>query len=345
MNHARRLAPRKPLLALFLIFFACPSLAAVPLASREADRQAKFAVPTPKEAFVYVYRRADASDAPLTVVLNGRDTARLSPRTFAMWKVQPGRVELTAQGTTSVLTLQVQGGRVYYAELARLSSGVPVLRHVSFPVGRSEIHRARLVAQTRGAVRAAPPTAGAPPARTPPPRQRRDRFALSIKPGTYKLATESQTLNLTSGTFPLAFDASSSSVFALEGEWFVRPDISLGLEVVSFSNDYTTTSTPPGGSTDTRAVLINAKRYFLPASAWQPYVGAGLGSAVADFSGAITGSTSGVALQAIGGVQWRRDRVALRAEYKYLKADTEDDSGQKVKMTGRGLFLGIGVYF
>jgi opacity protein-like surface antigen len=291
---------------------------------------------------VYVYRGDDRSDAPLTVVLNGRDSAQLAPRTFVMWRVKPGRIELQPSGTISVLSLPLQGGRVYYVELKRLPSGVPVLRLVSFPVGRTAIHRARLIAQTGAATRAAPPVGATPPA---PSRRGAEKIALMLKPGSFKLATGSETLNLTGGTFPLQFDTTSSSVFGIEGEWFVRPDISLGLEFLSFSNDYTTTGTPPKGSTDTRAFLINAKRYFLPASAWQPYLGAGLGAASADLSGPITGTTSGFALQFVGGLQWRRDRFALRAEYKYLKADTEDDNSQKVDMSGSGLFVGIGFYF
>jgi opacity protein-like surface antigen len=171
-----------------------------------------------------------------------------------------------------------------------------------------------------------------------------------FKPGSFKINTESQTLNLTSGTtsstFALQFDSSSSSVFGVEGEWFVRPDISVGAELVKFSNNFMIASPAANETTDTIAFLVNAKRYFLPASDWQPYIGAGLGLATVDFSGPnIAGSTSGVALQAVGGVQWRRGQFALRAEYKYLKADTEDDFGQKVDMSGSGLFVGIGFYF
>jgi opacity protein-like surface antigen len=343
MRHLHRLALFRTLVALLCVAGVAPTLAAVPLASREADRQAKFAVPASSEAFVYVYRGDDRSDAPLAVVLNGRDTAQLAPRTFVMWRVRPGRIQLSATGTTSVLSLSLQGGRVYYAELSRLPSGVPVLRQVSFPVGRTAIHRARLIAQTGVAARAAPPVAAVRPA--PPPRRGAEKLALMLKPGAFKLATESQTLNLAGGTFPLQFDTTSSSVFAIEGEWFVRPDISFGLEYVSFSNDYTTTGTPPNGSTDARAFLVNAKRYFLPGSAWQPYVGAGLGVASASLSGPITGTTSGFALQLVGGLQWRQDRFALRAEYKYLKAETEDDNSQKVDMSGGGPFLAIGFFF
>ncbi|HEX9812530.1 MAG TPA: outer membrane beta-barrel protein [Burkholderiales bacterium] len=356
MTSARTLVPSRLLAALCSILLTAPALAAVPLAGRDADRLAKSAAPPKDQAFVYVYRREDRSNVALTVTLNGRDTVRLDSRTFALWKVKPGRIEITARGTTSALAFTVQGGRVYYVEVSRLPSGVPALRQVSFPIGRTEVHRSRLVEQG-AAARVVPPAAPAPATRapkaaTPPPPARRqgpDRFALMIKPGSFKIDTQSQTLNLVSGTSTLQFDTSSSSVFGLEGEWLVRPDISVGVEVVKFSNKHVDTSvTPPppnDGSTDTLAFLVNAKRYFLPASDWQPYVGAGLGSAVVDFAGPVTGSTSGIALQVMGGVQWRRDQFALRAEYKRLKADTEDNTGQKVDMSGSGFFLGIGFYF
>jgi len=351
MKCARPLVPAAVLAMLFLLVQALPTMAAAPLASRDADRQAKSAAPPKDQAFIYAYRREDRTNVSLTVSLNGRDTAQLDSRTFVMWRVKPGRVEVGARGTTSAITLNVQGGRVYYVEVKRLPNGIPNLRQVSFPIGRTEVYRSRLVQQGRGVARPAAPSVPAPAepaAKTPPPsappRRGPDRFALMIKPGSFKINTESQMITLSS-PFALQFDSSSSSVFGLEGEWFVRPDISVGGEIVKYSNAYTDSTTPGVGSTDTTAFLVNAKRYFLPGSSWQPYVGAGLGSAVVDFSGTITGNTSGIALQATGGVQWRRDQFALRGEFKYLKADTETDAGVKVDMSGTGIFLGIGIYF
>lgn len=330
----------------FLLIFvgaALPAVAAVPLASREADRQAKAAVPGAREALVYVYRQEGGAATPVAVTLNGRDAASLAPRTFTMWRVQPGRVEVGAEGTKSTLALRADGGRVYYVQLSRSSAGVSQLHQVSFPVGRTQIHRAQLVARTTAVARPAPsPAPAKAPARTPRTRQPAN-FALALKLGSFKLGEESQTI--VSNTERL-FDSSASSVFALEGEYFVRPDLSFGVEVVSYSNDFTTpSSAAQTGSTDTTAVFFNTKRYFLPAGAWQPYVGVGLGGAGVDFSGWITGSTGGFALQAMGGLQWRADRLAARAEYKYVSADTEDDNNQKVDMSGSGLFLGVGFYF
>lgn len=333
MNPAR-FVPVRSCAALLFFGFAAPLWADVPLATPEADRQAKFAVPAAEEALLYVYRR-DASGPPAVAVsLNGRAPVLLAPRTFAFWKLEPGRAELSAEGAASTASLRAEGGRVYYVELSHPSGGAPRLRQAPFPVGRSQIQRARLVA-------AAPP---APRATPRPARQRRGHFALALKAGSFELAEESQPIL---GATRL-FDASASSVFALEGEWFVGPDVSLGLELLSYANDYATAGVA-SGETDTTAVLFNVKRYFAVDRAWQPYLGLGIGAATVDFSatnaGGITGSTGGLALQAAAGVQWRGDRLALRLEYKYLNADTEDDNNQKVDLSGSGLFLGAGIYF
>jgi hypothetical protein len=141
------------------------------------------------------------------------------------------------------------------------------------------------------------------------------------------------------------FETSASSVLALEGEWFFRPDTSLGGEFVKYSNSYTTPGSSLGGEADTTVILANIKRYFVLVDEWAPYVGAGAGFGSTDFSGAISGSASGFALQLTGGLQWRRGSFALRAEYKYLRAKNEDDNNQKVDASGSGIFLGAGFYF
>ncbi len=328
MSHAHVDIARAFTAALLFVGFGLSAWADVPRASREADRQAKFAVPAAGEALVYVYRPNHAGAPAVAVAVNGRDSVQLAPRTFMLWKVEPGRAELTAEGAATRLVLPAEGGRVYYVEL----SGRPVaLRQVSFAAGRAQIQQAHLVARPA----AVPPA----PVATQPPRYR-GNVALALKAGSFKLAEESQRILSANRRF----DASASSVFALEGEWFVQPTTSFGLEVLSYANDYTTPGSTASGSTDTTAVLFNVKRYF-GARAWQPYLGLGIGGAAMDFSGVITGNTGGLALQLAGGLQWRSSRMAVRAEYKYLNADTEDDNGQKVDASGSGLFLGIGVYF
>jgi hypothetical protein len=320
-------------LALVLGSVGPSAWADVPLASRDADRQAKAAAPAKLEAFIYVYRGDDTDTTPIAVTLTGRETARLAPRTFGFWKVGLGRYELTVERSASTLPLQTEGGRVYYVELTRGGAGVPALRVVSFATGRTQVYRAQLVAQTKESTRVRAASAPSYPGAT--------NGAITFKLGSLKVAEATQTIV----SVPRVFDDSASSVLGVEGEWFLRPDISLGLELVRYSSKFTNVGGGAPGEIGTTAVLVNAKRYFLPDSSWQPFVGAGLGAAANSFSGSVTGNTGGLALQLIGGVQWRIGQFALRGEYKYLRAKTEDDSGQQVDVSGSGPFLSVGFYF
>lgn len=305
-----------------------------PAAGRDAERQAKTAVPQAGETIIYAYRPADTATAPLGVAIDGRDTARLTPGTFAMWRAKPGRHTVSAEGGASNVTLQCEGGRVCYVELARAPSGTTVLRPVSFGTGRAQVQRSRLVAP---AVSSARPRAGV----TAAPIDGSTRGAFMFKLGSFSLGEKTQTILGNTQQF----NSSASSVLALEGEWFFQPDMSLGGEFFKYSNNFTTGGSSVSGQADTTVFLANIKRYFVLADGLKPYVGAGAGFASTDFSGAITGSTSGPALQIAGGLQWRRGPFALRGEYKYLRAKTKDDNGQHVDMSGGGLFLGAGFYF
>ena len=345
------------LLLLLAGLLAAPAHAEVPLASASDDRLAKHATPAAGKSLLYVYR-IDSAGAPTTITLNGANSTRLAPQTFAYWSVSPGRVELRAPGTGATTALQSEAGRVYYVELAH-SSGGALLRQVPFAVGRPQLQRARLVTPdgqpAKAEKRAAPEKAEAPPPAAAPvvaadpapapasaPRPVHPaRAAITLKLGSFKLGEDTQTVVGSARRF----DAAASSVFALEGEWFVQPEFSVSVELLSFANDFTTTGSTAPGEIDSSAILFNAKYYFSPNSALQPYVGAGIGSAGTDFSGSITGGTGGLALQLVGGMQWRYGQLGLIAEYKYVSADTEDDAGQKVDVSGSGVFLGAGFHF
>lgn len=344
--------------ALYLGFMlACACVAAgaaaeTSLASREADRQAKAAVPLPGETLIYVYRPADSNTAPIAVTVAGADTRRLTPATFVLWRVKPRRHELRVEQGRSI-ALPTEGGRVYYVELTRTSSGAPALRPVSFASGRAQVQRAWLVGPARAPAPAPVPKRAPAPKPAPAPARPRAAAApapsldssahgaLTFKLGSLSLAQDTQTI-LGSAR---QFESSASSELALEGEWFFRPDTSLGGEFVKYSNPFSTPGSSGSGEADTMVFLANGKRYFVLADEWTPYVGAGAGFASTDFSGAISGSTSGFALQLTGGLQWRRGSFALRAEYKYLRAKTEDDTNQQVDASGSGLFFGAGFYF
>jgi opacity protein-like surface antigen len=166
--------------------------------------------------------------------------------------------------------------------------------------------------------------------------------AVIIKTGQFTLSKDSQVIL----NEPLQFDDSSTGVFGAELEWRMKDGISLGGEVTLYQNDWVSTLSPlNSGAVDTVIVMFNAKKYFAVSEIVHPYVGAGVGVAVTDFSGAITGNSSGLAIQAVGGIEFRWDKFGLYTELKALSADTEDDLNEEVDVSGTGVFVGLSIFF
>jgi opacity protein-like surface antigen len=96
----------------------------------------------------------------------------------------------------------------------------------------------------------------------------------------------------------------------------------------------------------TYAILARSKYYFRPGGAWQPYLGAGIGTVWSqDFSGPIHGLANGLGYQGVAGMQLRSDRFGVRLEYTYLRARLTDDEGEKIDASVRGVLLGVSFYF
>jgi hypothetical protein len=181
-----------------------------------------------------------------------------------------------------------------------------------------------------------------------PPKQRSaqpNTFVLTIKTGSVRLADASQTIAGNDWTL----DRSARSIAAIEGETRVgggTESLSLGFEVLRHDNRFRPESgSGVGGTMYTRAFLAKSKYYFLPGSAWQPYVGGGFGIVQAfDYSGPLH-SAEGVGYQGIVGMQLRGDRVGLKMEYLGLWAHPADDNGNKINLSSHGLFVGLSFYF
>ncbi len=308
-------------------------------ASPDDDRRAKQAVPVSGKALLYIYRKQDDNALVTTITLNGREVARLEPQTFGLWNVASGRNEIRADGKT--LALQCEPGRIYFVELTYLTVGGVALRQVSYATGRTQTHQARLA----GSSPSGSTTAKSTPAAAAPARAQRDNFVLALKLGSFKLADDSQTI-----ISAQRFDSSVSSLYAVEGEGFINDNLSIGGEYLHYSSAFTAVASGDPGKMTATVYLVNAKYYFgSSGNPWRPYVGAGLGAAVASFDGALTGDTGGVAVQAFAGMQWRWQWFGLRAEYKFLKADTEGTNAvggtEKMDASGSGFFLGASFHF
>ena len=180
-----------------------------------------------------------------------------------------------------------------------------------------------------------------------PPKQRThpNSFVLTLKTGSVRFADESQTVSGNNWSF----DRSASSIAALEGESRMgagTENVSLGFEVLRYDNRFRAASgSGVGGTMYTRAFLAKSKYYFLPGSAWQPYVGGGFGMVQAFDYSAPLHSAEGVGYQGVVGMQLRADRVGLKMEYLGLLARLSDDNGDRINVSSHGLFVGLGFYF
>jgi len=183
---------------------------------------------------------------------------------------------------------------------------------------------------------------------SPPAKQRSaqpNSFVLTLKTGSVRLSDDSQTVSGNNWTL----DRSASNVAALEGEARVgggTENLSLGFEVLRYDNRFRPESgSGVGGTMYTRAFLAKSKYYFLPGSAWQPYVGGGFGIVQAfDYSGPLH-SAEGVGYQGVVGMQLRADRIGMKMEYLGLLARLTDDIGDRVNVSSHGLFVGLSFYF
>jgi hypothetical protein len=345
-----------------VLFVSCAAVAAVAAVAADApvpgasdERQAREALPSGGKALLYIYRKQDGGETPVAVSLNGTEVAKLVPRTFGLWNVASGRTEIRVAG--KVLAVQSEAGRIYFIEVTH-SPVDTSLRQVSYSVGRQQTHNATLVSKQTGSPAPAsqktqpkePPAKKETSAKRPPAKKPvraraaapRDKFVLSLKVGLPTLASASQTILSVDRSFD-----DSASALGIEGEAFVNPHFSVSGEFIRYSNSFTTEGTGVEGEITTSVYLANVKYYFTDDdNEWRPYAGAGLGAATVDFSGALTGSTGGVAMQAFGGVLWRyNDNIGVRGEYKVIRSDTEDDSGNGIDVSANGIFVGVTLHF
>ena len=194
---------------------------------------------------------------------------------------------------------------------------------------------------------AAPPPA-APvaraPARAPVPAGLPEddwSVALIAKLGTFKMAAASQTV----GGLPSTYDTSSSPVAGLELEMRHHDGLALGGEVFYYKNDLAANGTAFKGQQTVTVLMLNGKYYFHVEPWLYPYVGAGLGFANSSYAGDLSGGGSGLAYQGVAGVDFRFGDVGLYLQYKFLGSTTKDGSGEKVKVGGSGVLVGVSFIF
>jgi hypothetical protein len=337
---------------LLLLQVAAPAaMADVSFAPTAEDRRAKQALPPPGKALIFVFRQDGApqrTDVPL--FLDGELIGNTVARSYYLWAVDPGKHTIAAKPDRRVaLQVTVQAGRNYFIEHALEADSDRVsLRQVTYAQGRVAVNRCLLIADgSRAAAIALGKPAPKPPAKPRAPAAaptQRAGLAFMLKTGILSLSKTSQTIQTTDGlTFATEFDDRASSPIAFEGEWRTTDGFAFGGELIRYSNKLTANNVD--GEMDVLAVLFNAKKYFAASNIVYPYFGVGIGLASTDFSGAFTGSTGGVAYQAMGGVEFRWQQFGAYTELKFLGARTEDDAGNEVDAGSRGLLVGVSARF
>jgi opacity protein-like surface antigen len=188
-----------------------------------------------------------------------------------------------------------------------------------------------------------PPAARAPTRAPAPVPVSEDDWSLALiaKVGTFKMASASQTV----GGLPSTYDTSSSPVAGIEVETRRKDGLALGGEVFYYKNDLAANCTTCKGQQTVSAFMLNGKYYFHVEPWLYPYAGVGLGFANSSYGGNLSGHASGLAYQGIAGVDFRFGDVGLYLQYKILGSTTKDGAGEKVKVGGSGILVGVSFVF
>ncbi len=227
-------------------------------------------------------------------------------------------------------------------------------------VERDNVLKAQQRAKSPAAVPSVPPRPAAPPppaarppaapvakapARTPAPARVPEddwKLALIAKLGTFKMANASQTV----GGLPSTYHTGSKfPVAGIELEMRSKDGLALGGEFFYYKNELAANGTAFTGQQTISAFMLNGKYYFNVEPWLYPYAGVGLGFASASYGGDLSGRASGLAYQGLAGVDFRFGDVGLYLQYKYLGATTKDGAGEKIKVGGSGILVGVSFAF
>jgi len=330
-----------------------------------AQGHPRLAAPPPNKALVFIFRNDREPRAALVpVTVNAEHAGDLANGAFLVATVVPGRTFLRAgDRVLTSLRLEAAAGESYFVQLEAVHGMTVVqteMRLVSEAEGRGWLAQGRLAGDVPAAVAAAPgalqprsvvePVATQAAAVQPVAAPQAPayagpgggwRMALIAKGGSFKLAQPEQ---FPSG-LPTTFEAASRPAFGIEVEGRSPSGFAAGSEIFYYKNDLVLTGTTLSGRQAVVAVMVNAKYYYRPAAGFSPYVGAGVGSAAASYSGDFTGKASGAAFQAVVGIEMRSGHFGFNVQYKELASTIEDDAGLKLKVGGRGVLAGLSIIF
>jgi opacity protein-like surface antigen len=318
--------------------------AAVPFASPEQDRAAKQATPPAGKALLYLYRLdANEPDTAPVIWINGHPTGEFGSKTYGMWTIQPGSLDIRAgKADANSLTIVCEDGRVYFIQMVVEKDGRVTLHPTTYGQGRKDVQAARLVQVP--AIAAAAPAATAPPAKDPQVMSQSEAdigklgLSLTFKVGVFFPVNRSQIINSVDRKL-----SATSYLYGLQGEWHHKTGYAIGLELFGHAHDYTSIASSESGDVDLSYAMVNLKYYFDTGTIIQPYFGVGVGRTVASFSaggsGGVQGDFDSNAAQFVAGAVIRTKFIEIYSEYKYLH-DEFTVGGNNVRASGNGLLLG-----
>lgn len=337
-------------------------------ASQAVSQRAQTMAPPKGKALVYFYQSADEPALSPVIYLNRASLGRLSPGSFTVWQVAAGQLNIGLAGPNPTLRLQSQAGQRYLFRvhvydsngqlatrleprpLSELTSSGRWLRNPK-QVSRFENRNAD---RTQKNVTAKTPPAqsdttlsaqgdlGESESSNMPATFPGSGLGMALRAGALSVSSTEQTIFAGSRTF----DSSTSTPLSVEMYWAFSNGLSLGGEYLGYSARFTTTGMNDTHNVDVAGLLFNARLFFRVQQAFRPYIGAGLGVAVADVNGPlINGSSSGAAYQLIVGAEYRFSSVSMSAEYRNLSADTSGSSDEHVDVSANGIMAGLSFAF
>jgi hypothetical protein len=330
-----------------LLVALCGPFSAPPAHAQGDPRRA---APPPGKALVFIFRSdREPRDAPVPVLVNAEPAGELANGAFLVATVVPGRTFLRAgDRVLSSLRFEAAADQSYFVRLEAVHGMTVVhteMSLVSEAEGRSALEQSSVAVTmpaAPGALQAravVDPDAAQPAAalRAPAPAEsgRGWEMALIAKGGRFKLAELEQLAT---------FEAASKPAAGIEVEGRSPSGFAMGGEIFYYKNNLVLAGTGLSAQQEVAAIMVNAK-YYLRAGWLYPYVGVGVGIAVASYGGDLTGRATGAAYQGVAGIELRFGHVGLNVQYKQLSSTIKDETGLEVKVGGKGVVGGLSIIF
>lgn len=162
--------------------------------------------------------------------------------------------------------------------------------------------------------------------------------AFFIKGGAMRLQDDTQMIDLQQRSL----DDTSYSTLAFSWEVRKRNGVALGMEFLTYRNEFTPPAAQPG---EAKAIALQfvGKKYFIDSGVFHPYVGGGIGASRTNVSyGSYSDEEFALALQVLLGFELRFDNLSFVLEGKHLYHDIEG-GGNEYNPTATGVFAGMGI--